>query len=253
MAEKMLGTYPELLLERGTAIDPSGRKFTNISAFELVLWTLDVRYMGQMIMNCLPQNEEGEKIRKQLLEQYVQFEKIGGVTYEYQGQTYTEKHFDFEPLLNALKTYGGKLAQWTFEQCQNYWCTVIGMIQRDLPAHVRQHYCNTDEPFHPLPQFNHKEFSRTLHLENCVTDEEQIWNEEVDKKLGIDFAIEGARGGVLFQENAACRLRAVHVNYDLAALTRLRTVRMQDYALLKKQLECPIQIVYAASDSLWSW
>ncbi|MCL9684544.1 hypothetical protein [Legionella maioricensis] len=252
MAEKILSAYPELLLERGTVIDPSGRKFTNITAFELILWTLDVRYMGQMMINCIPQNEEGEMLRKELLTQYERFEKKGGVTYEYKGQTHTEKYFNFEPLLNALKTYSENLTLWTHEQGKNYWCTVVGRLQRDLPTHVRQHYCAPDEPFYPLPQFDQGEFNRTLNIQNCVTDEEQIWNEELDAKLGIDFGIEGAKIWDIGTEDAACRVRAVDVNHDLAALTRLREVRMQDCALLKEQLECPPQPVYD-SKSLWEW
>ncbi len=253
MAEKILSIYPELLLERGSVIDPSGRKFSNITAFELVLWTLDVRYMGQMMINCLPQDAEGEELRKQLLTQYAEFEEKGGVTYEYKGQSYTEKHFDFEPIIDALQTYCKNIGAWTSEQFKNYWCTVIGMIQRDLPAHVRQHYCNIEEPFYPLPQFDKQEFSRILNIQNCVTDEEQVWDEEMDNKLGIDYAIEGGRNWEWSQEDAACRRHAVHANHDLAALTCLRGVRMQDYVLLKEQLECPVQPAQEISASLWSW
>ena len=69
-AAKMLNDNPELLVQSGSVIDPSGRHFKNIRPFELVLWTFDVRYMVAMILKCLQKHEIGEDIRKQLVLQY---------------------------------------------------------------------------------------------------------------------------------------------------------------------------------------
>ncbi|MBA3537803.1 MAG: hypothetical protein H0T84_14540 [Tatlockia sp.] len=102
-AEKMLKTCPELMIKKGAIIDPSMRYFKNISAFELVLWTLDVRYMATMMLNCLPNDATGLKIAKALKAQYEYFDK-NGVTYTLDKETITEKHFDFSDLINALQS-----------------------------------------------------------------------------------------------------------------------------------------------------
>ncbi len=60
---------PEWLLVRGDVIDPSGRMFKNITAFEYALWALD-SHMYTMMLNCVPQNAHGRRIKIELLRQY---------------------------------------------------------------------------------------------------------------------------------------------------------------------------------------
>ena len=70
---------------------------------QYLVWALDVRYFAPAIVRSLPKNDEGEKIRKELLRQ---FEDVleNGVTYELNGKTITEKHYDFA-LIEDLQDY----------------------------------------------------------------------------------------------------------------------------------------------------
>jgi hypothetical protein len=69
-AEAILRTEPGLLIERGDVTDYSDRTFHNVSPWECMLWAMDTRYMGQMMLACIPPGEAGDVIRRQLVAQY---------------------------------------------------------------------------------------------------------------------------------------------------------------------------------------
>ena len=195
--EKLLKTSPELMLEKTTFTDCSGRTFSNISAFEFVLWALDTRYMVNMMFNCLPKDENGLKLAKELEEQYDHHQEHG-VTYTLEGQTITEKHFDFSVLINALQAYVDNFDKWGWEQREAHWCKVVGKAQCYVPAHVMQHYCEPNVPFYPLPKFEAEQFIRSLKFYNYVNSTEMSWagiTSSADSVLGTHFGITAARRG----------------------------------------------------------
>jgi hypothetical protein len=201
-AEKGLKINPELLLQRGTVTDFSGRTFVNITAFEYALWALDTRYMCNMMLDCLSElgdETRGEVIKQGLLRQYKSFEKNKGVDYTIRnGEARHEKHFDFLPLLKALKDYVDNFDIWDWPKKDNHWCTVVGLMQCGLPAHVRQHYCDPDESFHPTPAFNKNTFKRSLAFYNYVTGYNEIWGScGLVNLSGLGFNFGVARAGPL--------------------------------------------------------
>jgi hypothetical protein len=234
-AERLLKTSPELMIIRTTFTDASGRTFSNISAFEYVLWALDTRYMVNMMLNCLPHNEVGLMIAKTLKKQYEHVAKEG-VTYTLKGKTITEKHFDCSVLINALQTYAGNYDQWNGPQCQHYWCTDVGMEQRYLPAHMIQHYCDPNTPFFPTPSFTAEQFVRTLKFFNWDNGQEMTWSgspASEDSVLDVNFGIiRASRGGAWMLAWVGCG-----TDPDLVALTALSKVRTEDFTLLGSRLE----------------
>ncbi|KTD19290.1 SidC homolog [Legionella lansingensis] len=225
-AQKILQRYPELLLTRGIIKDQSKRIFKNISVWEYTLWALDVRYMAPMMLNCLPHNEQGEAIRLELVKQFDEVE-TKGVTYELEGVVYHEKHYDFA-IIEALKDYA-------VNETEKCWCTKVGQAQRLVPAHVAQHYCDLEESFYPTPTFKKEEFTRTLNFQLNHHEINQKWETWFSSSgLGINFAILRA------YYHYAISFKMAFVAYDLAAMTTLRDVRIEDLALLKQQLQKPL-------------
>lgn len=101
--EAMLKKDMSLIFKRGVVTDCSGREFENVSPFEYALWALD-KHMWAAMIACIPQNEEGRKVFAQLIAQYNKV-NTDGVTYKLNGQTITEKHFDFNnTIIKELQT-----------------------------------------------------------------------------------------------------------------------------------------------------
>lgn len=248
-AEKMLNKQPELLLQSGSVIDPSGRFFKKIKPFELLLWTMDVRYMANMVIDSVRKAKNGEEIRVELLKQYKAVienfdaqKKTGGVHYTLNGKKHHEKHFDFQPLINALDIFVKNYVDRHPNECKRHWCQVVGKEQSMLPMHVRQHYCDPDVSFGPTPSFDKKELKRNLKFYHYVNNDEVVWNSKLIG-LGVDFGIMRAcfwkrpegRGG---WPGGAERLGA---KLDLAAMRGLCNKRTVDLKLLKEQLLQPIE------------
>lgn len=82
-AESILKCLPELLTVRDRVVDPSGRDFYQVSPWEYMLWAMDTRYMGQMMLNCIPEGSEGDGIRQACIAQYQAIHANGGgIDYE---------------------------------------------------------------------------------------------------------------------------------------------------------------------------
>ena len=242
--EQMLRRHPEYATIKGTATDYSGRKFINVSAFECALWALDTRYMCNMMLDCLPNNPQGEAIKQVLLAQF-NAQKQFGVLYEINGVTTREAHYNFSPLIEALQTYVNRYEEWyaanNWDAMRDQFSKVVGLAQRYVPAHVAQHYCEPGGSFIPTPPFNKKTFKRSLELYNFITERDEFWFAPTSSTsgLGVDFGILRAGG-----ERAGGRgiWRTCHLlRADLAAMTALCKVRTKDLDPLMQRLESPIQ------------
>lgn len=234
--EQMLKRHPEYAVIKGTAPDYSGRLFHNVSAFECALWARDW-YMYNMMLDCLPHNEHGEQTRLMLLEQYNTL-KTDGLTYTLEGKTTSETHYNLQPLIDALKEYDDKFDSWNWEQCDAHWCKVVGLIQRYVPAIVAQHYCNPHVAFSPLPTFNEKALTRSLMIDNWITNKKHSWflDSGISCRLGFDFGILRAAAWP-----PAGFAMAWPSCLDSAALTALCKVSEENHNQFKQTLEIPRQ------------
>lgn len=243
-AEEMLIKDPGLLLASGSIIDISGRYFNNIRPFELVLWNMDVRYMGRMIVNCIPENEYGTVIWGELLNQYNQVEEQG-VTFTLNGKEHTESHFSYQPLIKVLHTYVTCRNNWDDTTSLNFWIKEVGKEQFLLTIEGRNQYCHPTRALSPKPDFEEEFLERGLSLlqrfrvDGEVEFKEQIWNTNLTG-LGEDFAI--CR---FFHETALTvdyhPLAAEAAKLDLDAIALLADVRTRDLLALKALLEKGVQ------------
>lgn len=182
-AEKILRNHPGLLLERGDVLY-SLRQFTNITVFEYALWSWGIRDMCNMMLNCLPYNDHGETIRKDLLTQYINLEQ-NGLNYELNGNMINEKHYVFSPLIYVLHTYFDNFDRWTQAERTVLWCNVVSLAQC-YDSVVTQHYCNPDVSSYPAP----RSLKRYLMLNNGVTGLKKTWFFDMDPtdSSGLGFA-----------------------------------------------------------------
>jgi hypothetical protein len=133
-AEALIKKDSKLLLAAGKVTDLSGRTFDNITAFQYALWAMDY-HMWTMIQKYLPTEAQAK--------QHALLESKG---------TVHGKHFDLQPLLDALKTYVDNAAKWNYDQrAVEQWCKKMGGAQKLLPAHVVNEYCRSDRSFAPCP------------------------------------------------------------------------------------------------------
>ena len=238
-AERMIKKRPEILLEEGCVTDYSNQTFSKVKAFAIAKWLGDVKYGCPMILDCLPQNEEGERIRQDLVEQEKTLREKG-LTYRLKnGELKTnQKPFDYSELINALQEYVDNYDNWSPDKREAHWCKVVGHAQRNLPVHVVAHYCDPEVPFYPTPEFNKDRRPQCLDFYNYLTGKTEFWFAPVSDSdgLGVGFGIvRGLRGA-----------RAVlgglgQVGDELCAIKALCKERKSDEALLMQRLQTPIQ------------
>jgi hypothetical protein len=252
-AERPLKTSPELMLEKTTFTDCSGRTFSNISAFEYALWALDTRYMVDMMLNCLPQDKTWIEIAAKLLDQYNHFD-AHGVTYTMKDPTtqkditINEKHFDFSVLINILAIYitdySSKGTDW-IEQ-KEYWCTVVGRAQCYLPAYLMQHYC---EPYTKFSPPDAKQFIRSLRFWNPEIQMYMTWSGMIPSAaliLGVDFGIAHHSDGAW-----ARRFQGLRVpSHNAEDLMKLCEVRILDYLAIPSRIASLIKKKTAIEERL---
>jgi hypothetical protein len=250
-AEVILKIRPDLLMIKGTATDYSGRTFT-CTAFQYALWALDTRYMCNMMLDCVPNSPDAQRIQQVLLNQLLAQELVG-IEYQLEHRTVREKHYDFTPLLTALKTYVDNYDHWYANsmaaEIEWQWCRVVGLAQRYVPAHVAQHYCNPDESFAPTtPKFNKPKFTRILQFDDrSLNFSKSHWfSPEVASAQAFsgDFGI--LRGPLAMPRrqtwgSSSDDSHRVSVSRDLSALTALCQVRTKDLEPLKERLKSPLQ------------
>ncbi|STY31454.1 SidC homolog [Legionella wadsworthii] len=242
-AEMILQKNPELLLARITIVDQSGRIFRNITVWEYTLWSLDVRYMASMMLQCLPHNKKGEEIRLALDKQFDEIE-TRGVTYELNGEIHQEKHYDFA-IINELTEYLNNFNRLEWEERDKSWCLKVGQAQRLVPAHVAQHYCDPEEPLNPAPTFKKEKFTRSLEFYNWKDEERRNWFS--DSGLGVTFAMNRSWG-----EKTLSSTRGYFFSSSFArdAMIDLQKARTEDLALLKQQLQKSLQQNDVAQESV---
>ena len=226
----MLKKDMSLIFKRGVITDCSGREFENVSSFEYALWALD-KHMWAAMIACIPQNEEGREVFAQLIAQYNKV-NTDGVTYKLNGQTITEKHFDFKnTIIKQLQKQVESINAPGTKNCDaidKQWREGVGAAQKRLPMHVVYEYCS-DEHFYPVPKFTSQPKS-SKQFYNMATEKDENWF-NADSKLAVDFAIFKGPGRAGAPPRAWRRVR------DSDAMTALCKVRTNDFIDLKSQLE----------------
>lgn len=249
VVKAMLKQDINLIFKRGKVTDCSGREFESITGFEYALWALD-KHMWAAMIECIPSNEKGKEVFAQLIAQYNKI-NTDGVTYRLNGETISEKHFDFEnTLIQELQTQidsinapGAK----NLEAIDKQWREGVGGAQQRLPMHIVDEYCS-NEPFYPVPKFTSQPKS-SKQFYNWTTEKTEKYENwfSVDSKLSVDFAIFKARvgwgtfvvglpdGASYGSARGACSVAAASL--DLDAMMALCIVRTNDFIDLKSQLE----------------
>ncbi len=242
-AEKILSCSPKFATRKIEYTDWCGRKFY-CSPFAYAIWALDIKYMGNMIVNCLPKTAEGEEIRLELLAQLKEIQQ-NGLSYTLDDVKHEgEKHFDLTPLKNALQTYTTAQQNRTMTQPQatQYWCNNVGKAQKLLPVYLRQEYLCPERSFSP-PKFNQERFDRTLKFTDWSANKKgkvhRVWNKEL-VGLGNTYAIYGgtAKRNILNGRRGARNVANIG---DYESLVALEDARLnKDLPALQKRLETPL-------------
>lgn len=236
-AGKILKLRPDLLIMRANVTDLAGRTFINVTAFELMLWNLDVRYMWGMMRDSIEQSnlskEEKLNIQQNLLEQYNKVQ-ASGVTYILGEKTYVESHYNFNPLLNAYKEQTEKYPNWAknknFPAIQKHWSSEIGTAQLLAPLHVLQHLCEHELSVAQISNFTRPEFNRTDLIYDYASLKNQSLEEcIVEGNMGIKFAILRLNHATA----RCCYAVGGNMQADSEVLTKLVAVRMDDLVSIK--------------------
>ena len=187
---------------------------------------------------------EADTIREKMLRQYKEVLDTHGVDYTLNGEAIRgERHFDLKPLINALDTYVKNFRSWDSSQQKEYWCHVVGQLQRLVPAHVAQHYCEEtsfdgDKPFHGA------NFSRFLQFNNFLLGGIESWFPlSQDNKLGFDFAIYNMPGEVARAGGPSMSTRRIYVRAggNSAGLSALCKEGTNNVEALSERLATPLQ------------
>ncbi|MDI1352069.1 MAG: hypothetical protein PSV35_04755 [bacterium] len=238
-AEQLLKANPDvqLLLHHGEFTDYSGRTF-NCTAYEYAYWAKDT-HMCRMLERLMDEETKAHMLNRcEAIEAH-------GLTYTQHGQELISKHFDFTPLKAALQAYIQGYRDW--ERTENWdammaaWI-VVGMAQRDVPAHVAQEYCRDDRVFSPLARFDDASLPRTLTYYNWSTERDESWFPLAlpnSSGLGVDFALihggDGARGWDGWVDGYRQRGPATMLR-DLGTVSRLDEERSADCTLSLEHL-----------------
>lgn len=215
----------KFLLQTGEFTDYSGRTF-NCTAFEYAYWAKDTHMCRMLIQHMDNETKNEMKKRCDAMEK-------DGLNYTQKGEVKNSKHFEFKPLIDALKDYVNGFATRTWDERDAAWLKV-GIPQRDLPAHVAQEYCRPDRSFDPCPSFNEPSLPRVLTFYNWETELEEAWFPlplGENSGLGVDFALYRMR----WRPWAGVRV-GLRSRLDLAAVSRLDEVRSADLKQLYQDL-----------------
>lgn len=245
--KQLIKLSPELLkslVTRTNVTDYSGRTFTNISPFQYSLWAMDW-HMWDMMLDSLQEafNEgytEADAIRCEMLRQYKEVVDTRGVDYTLNGEAIQgERHFDLKPLIDALDTYVKNFDSWDWPHREKHWCHAVGMLQRLVPAHIAQHYCE-DKSFDGNKPFHGANFSRSLQFNNFLSGGIESWFPlSQDNRLGFDFAIynyAGEAGG-----GCVCGRPGAAAASNSAALSALCKLGTNNIESLSERLATPLQ------------
>lgn len=211
-----------------------------ITVFQHGVWTGNVRYMCNMILDCLPKIKNGEKIRVELERQYKELMDYG-VVYELDGKRCVEKQFSLQSLLDGLSQYVTNYQGWTSEERKLHWCKDVGLPQSLLPAHFRHHYCDPETSFWYSSGCTKTKLIRSLTFHNYVEDERQLWDDSL-AGLGSNFAITSSDRWDSAFSSARDQTPVMAAEKDLLALAAICEVRTKnDLPALIKRLQSPVQ------------
>ncbi|WP_147292375.1 hypothetical protein [Legionella hackeliae] len=183
-----------------------------------------------MMLQCLPQNEEGEAMRVELLTQFEEV-KSHGVIYRLMGELHRETQYNFS-VLHALNNYVAYFEEHgldIFEQMDK--SLVIGYEQKLIPAHIAQHYCELAVPFWPTPSFKHDHLKRMLTVAYSgdwysTANEETAYHPVTKEKQRYAMSTRF--------------LTLIEAKIDARALEELQKVRLEDLNALHLNLQKPI-------------
>lgn len=233
-AHILLLQFPQLAAKRIIFTDSAKRTF-NCSPFEYALWSLDTRFMCQMMMDCLPLTSKGEETRIELLKQ---FHKVTteGLTYRYKDAYFTQTHFSLEPLKSASNTFIENADIWDMEEASKYMISSVGGEQALLPKHLLQHWCSVFLRQNPRPDMNFFEslklnsdnFLRVCSIVNgpnlsLFRDEVLVWG--ALGGLGVTTAL--TRGDMIVAHIKTHGFNRRDILCDLAAITALDKERRE--------------------------
>jgi hypothetical protein len=234
-AHSMLGQSPKLLLKCGDVTDYSGRTFNKITAYEYAYWAKDT-HMCRMLETHMVNATKAVMLKR------IDVMERDGLTYEQHGVVITHsKHFDFTPLITALRRYVDGYDNWyatsNWAAIQAAWMEV-GIAQRDMPVHVVNEYCHPGRSFYPLPAFNETDLPRKVRFYNYITDAAQHLFPLVisgSSGLGLDYALfrsADARAGA----GRPWLVRWASPANDLAAVSHLDGMRTVDLTRSRENL-----------------
>lgn len=242
--EALLMTSPAkeqyLLRTPGVFMDYSGRTF-NCTGYEYAYWAKDT-HMCRML-----EGHMDEETKAQILARVDKIYSLDagrgkpmGLLYQQGGIKHRSAHFDLTPLIDALQRYVAGYDTW---KNTGNWAVVraawmeVGVLQRDMPAHVVNEYCHPERSFSQKPAFNEKTLPRNLEFYNSERREDQSFFPLVicdSSGLGIDFALIRGRSncyGLGVSVGAPCA-----GEFDLFALRRLDEIRTIELRHLRKSL-----------------
>jgi hypothetical protein len=221
-----------MLTKKMDVTDIAGKKFKNISAFQYALWALD-SHMWTMLKGYMPEDMQTSQLME-LEEKGVNYTKPAFGDKKEEHIT-SEKHFDFSPLIVALKDYIDNFDTRNWDQREAAWCKNVGGAQRNVPAHVADEYCRIDRALYPVPDFKEATLPRGRDFYNYVTRSNASWFS--DPGLGSNFAVLGRVGNGRQGASGwlACSVRQCVVA-DLAAITALCKMRTNELEILKDRL-----------------
>lgn len=144
----VLVCHPYLLTQRKSFIDSINRNFHNLSAFEYAIWSLNTDFICDEILNYIPKDDKGIKLKNELLLQ-LKYIQEHGVTYTLDGEEHTESHYNFIGLISALEHYANEFDKWNWGQRQEYWFKRIEVERNSAPKHIAQLFSYRDNFYSP--------------------------------------------------------------------------------------------------------
>ncbi|MCL9683983.1 hypothetical protein [Legionella maioricensis] len=164
--------------------------------------------------------------------------------YQLKGEWFKpERQFSLQPLIDALNTYVINFDNWADDERKAHWCSVVGLAQTLIPAHIRHHYCTPEEAFGNNPNLKKPKLERSLRIYNPL-EGWQWWSEGVPG-LGTDFGVysQGRYGVLWVGRSGHDAVRGLHAAVaDLEALTALEKARTEiDLPKLIERLHTPIE------------
>lgn len=255
-----------LLADNMSFTDYSGRTFT-CTAYEYAYWAKDT-HMCRMLEKYMNNDAKYNLLQRvQRIEELVGeglFKAPRGLAYMQNGEEHCCAHFDLTPLKQGLKTYidaydnSPKQTDAEWEALESLWVEV-GLLQRDVPAHIAQEYCHPNRSFEDVVKEAETQKStlldaadpnnlvRQLNFYNWGTDADDSWftpdSYSSNSGLGFSFAILRGTGDYEWA-GAVCPCPGrVCSLVDLAAIEAIDKARTDDLKQSLANLVAPSSLL----------